>query len=88
MLASAVLLCASGCADGVTASAVPARVTKVAEPGGRVSAASAHSISVRVTDTGGGLVRGASVTWSVAAGGGAVTPTTAVTDASGQARAV
>jgi Big-like domain-containing protein len=54
---------------------------------GPVSTELPNDLVVQVRDTGGNAVPGVAVAWVVGTGGGSVTPTTSVTDASGRASA-
>jgi protocatechuate 3,4-dioxygenase beta subunit len=72
----------------LTEADAPAALVAVAGGGeGPVGGVLADSLAVRVTDQHGNLVQGAAVDWSVAAGGGAVSPARSATDAQGIARA-
>jgi Bacterial Ig-like domain (group 1)/Regulator of chromosome condensation (RCC1) repeat/Bacterial Ig-like domain (group 2) len=66
----------------------PAVITAVAPAtrSGTAGRAVADSLRARVTDAHGNAVPGVTVVWSVAAGGGTVSPGTAATDAQGIAR--
>ncbi|MBI4544536.1 MAG: Ig-like domain-containing protein [Gemmatimonadetes bacterium] len=77
----------SGGDDG-TAPPVPTQVSKVSGDGqtGRVAAGLTDSLVVRVTGAGGAAVGGVTVTWSVTAGGGSVSPASTTTNSSGQAK--
>jgi hypothetical protein len=75
-----------------TATATAGAAAKMEKAGGDaqsgpVAAALHGQLVVKLLDTHGNPVSGASVTWQVAAGGGAVTPVIATSDTSGLARA-
>jgi len=67
----------------------PARVERVSGDGQTATVGSALSapLAVRVTDAAGNPVAGATVTWQSTGGGGALTPGTSTTDATGLAQA-
>ncbi|MGI8497783.1 MAG: CHRD domain-containing protein [Gemmatimonadaceae bacterium] len=84
--ATSTLLAANGCSDSTSppkpASVVAFNTVRDTIVGRPVN----DSLAVKVTDSGGTPVSGITVTWAVTAGGGTVTPTTSVTNASGIAR--
>ncbi len=84
--ATSTLLAANGCSDSTSppkpASVVAFNTVRDTIVGQRVN----DSLAVKVTDSGGTPLSGITVTWAVTAGGGTVTPTTSVTNASGIAR--
>lgn len=93
-VALSVLALALGCSDGTGPKDTEPRVgppAKLAQPGGTDQQAVAggtvpDSLTVRVTDANGTPVPGTPVAWAVSAGGGSLSPTTATTNAAGEAK--
>jgi hypothetical protein len=79
--------CGGGGGGGHKPPPGPASITIVSgnSQSGSVGAELPAALTVRVTDSGARPVAGATVTWTVTAGGGTVTPNTATTDSSGTA---
>lgn len=84
--AAAAIIAVTGCREATDPeSGIPASAVAIAGDAQIVAAGSAVSTapSVKVTDSRGNPVRGITITFSVASGGGSVTGATATTDASG-----